>query len=431
VDGGQSNGASGTDATIGGGANGFASGLAATIPGGSQNEALGDYSLAGGRRARAGHSGAFVWADSTNLLFQSTASNQFSVRATGGTRLVSGVDGSGAITSGLEVPAGASALSTLANGQPFDVRVNGARGLSVQPASDGTNQSPNVIGGTASNSVSGDVHSATIAGGGRSFPAAPATANRVTDSYGTVGGGGGNQAGTPNGEPEDQIAATVAGGSQSAASGAYSTVGGGIANTASGEAATVAGGGQNKASGARSTVVGGYFNEAANPYSVAGGRFAQAVHDGAIVLADSSTTFFSSTAANQFSVRSTGGARFVSSVDPTTGAPTAGVELAPGGGSWSSLSDAASKRDIQPVSGRSVLRRLADVPISKWSYRAQDESIRHIGPMAQDFYRAFGVGESRRRISSVDADGVALAAIQGLQRRVDRLEARLAELERR
>ena len=61
-----------------------------------------------------------------------------------------------------------------------------------------------------------------------------------------------------------------------------------------------------------------------------------------------------------------------------------------------------------------MLRKLARVPISTWSYRAQDDSIRHIGPMAQDFYRAFGVGESRRRIDSVDADGVALVAIQGL-----------------
>jgi hypothetical protein len=234
----------------------------------------------------------------------------------------------------------------------------------------------------------------------------------------------------------------VGGGWQNEASGLGSTVGGGLANVASGEAATVAGGGQNTASGPRSTVVGGYFNEAEGAYSMAGGRFAQAVDDGAIVLADSSLSFFSSTAANEFSVRATGGTRIVSGIDGS-GNPNAGVALAPGGGSWSSLSDEASKTAIEPVSGRSVLRALASVPISKWSYRAQGESIRHIGPMAQDFYRAFGVGESRRRISSVDADGVALAAIKGLQRklraerqrrheqarRLDRLETRLAALE--
>ena len=91
-----------------------------------------------------------------------------------------------------------------------------------------------------------------------------------------------------------------------------------------------------------------------------------------------------------------------------------------------------------------MLRKLASVPVSTWSYRSQDDSIRHIGPMAQDFFRAFGVGEDRRRIASVDADGVALAAIKGLhrelqaerrrrheqERRLARLEARLAALER-
>jgi hypothetical protein len=191
-------------------------------------------------------------------------------------------------------------------------------------------------------------------------------------------------------------------------------------------------------------VVGGANNDADGAFSLAGGRLAEALHDGAMVWADSSPAFFQSTADNQFSVRSTGGARFVSAIG-AGGAPTAGVELAPGGGSWSSLSDAASKRAIEPVSGRSVLRRLASVPISTWSYRSQERSIRHIGPMAQDFHRAFGVGEDRRHISSIDADGVALAAIKGLsrelaaerrrrqeqERRLDRLEARLAALEAR
>jgi hypothetical protein len=77
-----------------------------------------------------------------------------------------------------------------------------------------------------------------------------------------------------------------------------------------------------------------------------------------------------------------------------------------------------------------VLRRLASVPISTWSYRSQKRSIRHIGPMAQDFHRAFGVGEDRRHISSVDADGVALAAIKGLSRKVERLQRKLTALKR-
>ena len=156
-----------------------------------------------------------------------------------------------------------------------------------------------------------------------------------------------------------------------------------------------------------------------------------------MVWADASLAFFSSTAANEFSVRSTGGARFVSGIDPSTGNPTAGVTLAPGGGSWSSLSDEASKTAIEPISGRSVLRELADVPISTWSYRAQDESIRHIGPMAQDFSAAFGVGSDDKHIATVDADGVALASIQALyqmmlekDKQIERLQVQLNHMKR-
>ena len=56
-------------------------------------------------------------------------------------------------------------------------------------------------------------------------------------------------------------------------------------------------------------------------------------------------------------------------------------------------------------------------------------SIRHIGPMAQDFYAAFGVGEDDRHISTVDADGVALAAIQGLYQVVQDKDAAIASLQ--
>jgi len=87
--------------------------------------------------------------------------------------------------------------------------------------------------------------------------------------------------------------------------------------------------------------------------------------------------------------------------------PTAGVTLASGGGSWGSLSDRASKTGVAPVSGREVLDQLAALPVSTRSYEAQGSDIRHIGPMAQDFARAFGVGEDDRHITSIDADGVA------------------------
>ena len=312
--------------------------------------------------------------------------------------------------------------------QPLELGVNDAPALRIEPAVDGMlSPSPNLIGGSPDNSVTPGVVAATIAGGGRIGPETT-DVNGVTDSYGTVGGGSANHAGDGAGTTSDRLWATVAGGNFNTASGEGATVAGGNGNLASAGMATVSGGGSNIASGTAATAVGGDGNFAEGDYSLAAGRRARANHDGAFVWADSTGSSFPSTADNQFSVRSLGGARFVSATDGT-GTPTAGVELAPGGGSWSSLSDEASKRAVEPVSGREVLRKLSSVPISTWSYRSQDESIRHIGPMAQDFYRAFDVGEDRRRISSVDADGVALAAIQGLNRKVKRLQQKVAALE--
>ncbi len=119
-----------------------------------------------------------------------------------------------------------------------------------------------------------------------------------------------------------------------------------------------------------------------------------------------------SAAANEFAARATGGVRFVTAVDGT-GVPTAGVQLASGGGSWSSLSD----RMPRPASSRPPVGTSSASSSSCRSrpgrYKTQD-GVRHMGPMAQDFHRAFGLGESRRYIDSVDADGVALAAIKGL-----------------
>ena len=73
--------------------------------------------------------------------------------------------------------------------------------------------------------------------------------------------------------------------------------------------------------------------------------------------------------------------------------------------------------------------------MASWNYKAQGRDIRHFGPMAQDFHAAFGLGESDRTITTVDADGVALAAIQGLNAKLEEelkaKNARISELERR
>jgi hypothetical protein len=105
--------------------------------------------------------------------------------------------------------------------------------------------------------------------------------------------------------------------------------------------------------------------------------------------------------------------------------PAAGVQLAPGASAWTMLSDANSKHLFRDLDGEMVLAKLARIPIREWSYKAQDAAIRHVGPTAQDFHAAFGVGEDPLGISTIDADGIALRAIQALEARTGKQIAAL------
>ncbi len=84
-------------------------------------------------------------------------------------------------------------------------------------------------------------------------------------------------------------------------------------------------------------------------------------------------------------------------------------------------SDRKLKANFGSVDPADMLQRLRDLPISTWNYTIDDASIRHIGPMAQDFRAAFSVGADDRHIHPLDGQGVALAAIQGLFAEVDGL----------
>src|SRR6185295_10056712 len=85
-------------------------------------------------------------------------------------------------------------------------------------------------------------------------------------------------------------------------------------------------------------------------------------------------------------------------------------------------SDRNAKADFAAVDSNSVLERVASLNIQQWRFKAETEGVRHIGPMAQDFHRAFGLGENPTSIATVDADGVALAAIQGLNQKLEQKE---------
>ena len=89
---------------------------------------------------------------------------------------------------------------------------------------------------------------------------------------------------------------------------------------------------------------------------------------------------------------------------------------------------AGEKRYLE-IDAREILQRVAQMPILKWNYKTQDARVQHIGPMAQDFYAAFNVGEDEKHITTIDADGVSLAAIQGLNQIVIEQNARITSLE--
>ena len=90
-------------------------------------------------------------------------------------------------------------------------------------------------------------------------------------------------------------------------------------------------------------------------------------------------------------------------------------------------SDRNAKKDFSPINVRSVLDKVSGMPISRWRF-TNELGGEHIGPMAQDFFAAFGLGPDDKHITNVDADGVALAAIQGLN---EKLEVRSGKAEGR
>ena len=251
---------------------------------------------------------------------------------------------------------------------------------------------------------------------------------------------------------------TQATGENSAAFGDF-TIASGIGAVASGRnsqalgAFSHAAGNNTVANGFASTAIGS-STQAIGAYSLAAGVNATARATGSVAIgnaevATDATGSFAfgdySTGVRiladipgQFKVRASGGVRFAT--NPTE---TAGVQLVGGASQWSQLSDVNSKHLFRDLSGEDVLGKIAALRIAEWSYKAQDASVRHVGPTAQDFHAAFGLGEDERYIGSLDADGVALAAVkaleartrelgdqnEGLQQENDELRARLTRLE--
>jgi hypothetical protein len=263
---------SATRAAIGGGESNVVNTNAsyAAIPGGLSNEAGAPHTFAAGRRARALHTGSFVWGDSTDAPVDSTASNQVTFRAGGGFRVLGGAlsgDAGGLTNFPAVLIRNASATA-------------GALSLSTNNAA--TAAQAAALGG-ALNVASGP--GAAVAGG----------IGNIADGVSAVVAGGGGL--------DFSLFAAVS----NRALGDFSFVGGGGDNTASGRYASVVGGRDNLAGGAGSVVPGGVGNRALGTFSLAAGRRAGALHEGAFVWADAQDADFDSTGTNQFLVRASGG----------------------------------------------------------------------------------------------------------------------------
>jgi trimeric autotransporter adhesin len=170
----------------------------------------------------------------------------------------------------------------------------------------------------------------------------------------------------------------------------------------------------------------GYRTTADANYAVALGHRASANgKTGSFTWADQSTTdSLENSANNSFQIRAAGGVRLYTNATTTTG-----MSLTAGGSSWVVISDRNRKQDFLTVDGEDMLGRIRTLPVSTWRYRDEaDRSTLHIGPMAQDWHRAFGFTHDDTTINMSDFDGVNLAAIKALEARTSALQAENAEL---
>jgi hypothetical protein len=96
-------------------------------------------------------------------------------------------------------------------------------------------------------------------------------------------------------------------------------------------------------------------------------------------------------------------------------------------GTVSSGSDRNLKENFASVDPGETLDHVLALPITRWNYK-DDPGALHLGPVAQDFRAQFGLGSDDKSITTIDADGVALSAIQGLNKKVEAGDRELRSL---
>lgn len=264
------------------------------------------------------------------------------------------------------------------------------------------------------------------ASGNNSFAANLATTASGSESvaFGNNGTASGDRAFAFNGTASGVGAVAIGSGAQATNDDALAM---GISSIAGGLGAVVIG--PSIANGSFSVAI-GLQNSASGNFSVAIGKNARTANrQGSVVLGDGCAGFSSDsvypTANNQFIARGCGGVKIFTSQNLSTG-----VEIAAGGSGWSAISDRNRKENFRDVNGEDILRRLRKIPVTSWNYKTQESRYRHMGPMAQDFYSAFSLGESDLMINSIDIDGVNLAAVKALEERTSAQQSKIESLEK-
>jgi hypothetical protein len=335
-----------------------------------------------------------------------------------------------------------------------------------------------MIGGSSVNLAASGVEGATIGGGGAvNYEGTGGYPNSVAADFGTIAGGDANQilsaasgstiaggqrntiqassdhaaigGGMDNSIGQNDWEGTIAGGWHNTNDSAYSFIGGGQFNTiwansagatiAGGEGnvigrncpgGTIAGGQGNSISGSgvnptrfptNAFVAGGAGNIAIGNYSFAAGFSATAWDDYSFVWNDGNGDLGASSGPHTVTFYAAGGYYFIDGLG--------GAQLLPNATSWTTLSDRNAKKNFQPVDTAAVLAKLATIPVQQWNYKwEQDGDVPNLGPMAQDFKAAFYPGRDDKGISTLEFDGVELAAIQGLNQKLNEKDVEIQAL---
>ncbi len=254
--------------------------------------------------------------------------------------------------------------------------------------------------------------------------------NSITMGNGTLASG---EASTAMGYNTKAIGwYSTAMGSSTKANG-YSSMTTGVGTIASGNYSVAMGYGST-ASGIGTTAT-GVVTTASGDYSTAMGRYTNTNGKlGSFIIGDGDPYNQGETIVgieNQFVARFANGYWLMTCGDTGNGSPSdnvrTGIRAVAGANAWSSISDSTKKEKHQLIDSEGLLQKIAKFRLTTWNYKGQDPKVfRHYGPMAQDFYAAFGKDNygsigCDTLINQADFDGINFSAIQALVKITDDL----------